>query len=190
MILIVILRAVVSPAKALIPAIRPLLSAALQDILHTVSRVFPHAEQGLRRKREQGSVLLCVCVSLCLAFIYSDLTCSVYGHAFINKSGFSLIGCSFAKLLWRISWAPEVTTALFLYACGYFQTWPVLCLRTTWCSVRRRTQKSLLMDRPLTPNSELLLQRDSSTSTGWLNIIQEGMLCRGFTCSFILPIND
>ncbi|XP_044062597.1 ATPase family AAA domain-containing protein 2-like isoform X2 [Siniperca chuatsi] len=46
-------RAVVSPAKSLIPAICPLLSAALQNILHTVSRVFPHAEQGLKRKREQ-----------------------------------------------------------------------------------------------------------------------------------------
>ncbi|XP_071326843.1 ATPase family AAA domain-containing protein 2-like isoform X2 [Trachinotus anak] len=46
-------RAVVSPAKALIPAIRPLLSSALQNILHTVNRVFPHAEQGLKRKREQ-----------------------------------------------------------------------------------------------------------------------------------------
>uniref|UniRef100_A0A3B4XMJ3 ATPase family AAA domain containing 2 n=1 Tax=Seriola lalandi dorsalis TaxID=1841481 RepID=A0A3B4XMJ3_SERLL len=51
-------RAVVSPAKALIPAIRPLLSSALQNILHTVSRVFPHAEQGLKRKREHGTVLL------------------------------------------------------------------------------------------------------------------------------------
>uniref|UniRef100_A0A8D3BKR1 ATPase family AAA domain-containing protein 2 n=1 Tax=Scophthalmus maximus TaxID=52904 RepID=A0A8D3BKR1_SCOMX len=48
-------RAVVSPAKALIPAIRPLLSAALQNILHMVSRVFPHAEQGLKRKRGQGT---------------------------------------------------------------------------------------------------------------------------------------
>ncbi|XP_035984936.1 ATPase family AAA domain-containing protein 2 isoform X2 [Fundulus heteroclitus] len=47
-------RAVVSPAKALIPTIRPLLSATLQTILHTVRRVFPHAEQGLKRKREQG----------------------------------------------------------------------------------------------------------------------------------------
>ncbi|XP_053183237.1 ATPase family AAA domain-containing protein 2-like isoform X2 [Scomber japonicus] len=46
-------RAVVSPAKALIPAIRPLLSAALQNLLDTVSRVFPHAEQGLKRKKEQ-----------------------------------------------------------------------------------------------------------------------------------------
>ncbi|XP_074539836.1 ATPase family AAA domain-containing protein 2 isoform X2 [Halichoeres trimaculatus] len=46
-------RAVVSPAKALIPAIRPLLSAALQSILHNVSRVFPHAEQGLKRKKDQ-----------------------------------------------------------------------------------------------------------------------------------------
>uniref|UniRef100_A0A8C9X9X8 ATPase family AAA domain-containing protein 2 n=1 Tax=Sander lucioperca TaxID=283035 RepID=A0A8C9X9X8_SANLU len=47
-------RAVVSPAKALIPAIRPLLSATLQNILHTVSRLFPHAEQGLKRKREHN----------------------------------------------------------------------------------------------------------------------------------------
>ncbi|XP_040020597.2 ATPase family AAA domain-containing protein 2 [Gasterosteus aculeatus] len=46
-------RAVVSPAKDLIPAIRPLLSAALQDVIHTVSRLFPHAEQCLKRKREQ-----------------------------------------------------------------------------------------------------------------------------------------
>uniref|UniRef100_A0A8D3A301 ATPase family AAA domain-containing protein 2 n=1 Tax=Scophthalmus maximus TaxID=52904 RepID=A0A8D3A301_SCOMX len=51
-------RAVVSPAKALIPAIRPLLSAALQNILHMVSRVFPHAEQGLKRKRGQVTQLL------------------------------------------------------------------------------------------------------------------------------------
>ncbi|XP_034730547.1 ATPase family AAA domain-containing protein 2-like isoform X2 [Etheostoma cragini] len=45
-------RAVMSPAKALIPAIRPLLSATLENILRTVSRLFPHAEQGLKRKRE------------------------------------------------------------------------------------------------------------------------------------------
>ncbi|XP_017265508.1 ATPase family AAA domain-containing protein 2 isoform X2 [Kryptolebias marmoratus] len=46
-------RAVVSPAKALLPAIRPLLTTTLQNILQTVSRVFPHAEQGLKRKRQQ-----------------------------------------------------------------------------------------------------------------------------------------
>uniref|UniRef100_A0A8C8DW91 ATPase family AAA domain containing 2 n=1 Tax=Oryzias sinensis TaxID=183150 RepID=A0A8C8DW91_9TELE len=46
-------RAVVSPAKALIPAIRPLLGATLQSILLLVRKVFPHAEQGLKRKREQ-----------------------------------------------------------------------------------------------------------------------------------------
>uniref|UniRef100_A0A4W6ECT4 ATPase family AAA domain-containing protein 2 n=1 Tax=Lates calcarifer TaxID=8187 RepID=A0A4W6ECT4_LATCA len=51
-------RAVVSPAKALIPAIRPLLSTALQNILHTVSRVFPH-----------------VCVRLCVN--YPDVTCGI-----------------------------------------------------------------------------------------------------------------
>ncbi|XP_026148827.1 ATPase family AAA domain-containing protein 2 isoform X2 [Mastacembelus armatus] len=49
-------RVVVSPAKALIPAIRPLLSTALQNILDVVRRVFPHAEQGLKRKREQQDV--------------------------------------------------------------------------------------------------------------------------------------
>ncbi|XP_047216913.1 ATPase family AAA domain-containing protein 2-like isoform X3 [Girardinichthys multiradiatus] len=47
-------RAVMSPAKALIPAIRPLLDATLQTILHAVRRVFPHAEQGLKRKRDQA----------------------------------------------------------------------------------------------------------------------------------------
>ncbi|XP_068426543.1 ATPase family AAA domain-containing protein 2-like isoform X2 [Clinocottus analis] len=45
-------RAVVSPAKALIPASRPLLSATLQNILQTVSRLFPHAEQALKKKRK------------------------------------------------------------------------------------------------------------------------------------------
>lgn len=60
--LFLILRAVVSPAKALIPAIRPLLSTALQRILHVVSKVFPHAERGLRKKTE-GSALPFICFS-------------------------------------------------------------------------------------------------------------------------------
>lgn len=50
-------RAVASPAKALLPAIRPLLNAALHDILQTVSRVFPHAELGLKRKRDKDLTL-------------------------------------------------------------------------------------------------------------------------------------
>ncbi|XP_028984073.1 ATPase family AAA domain-containing protein 2-like isoform X2 [Betta splendens] len=49
-------RAIVSPAKALIPAIRPLLSSTLQNILHKVCKVFPHAEQGLTRKRKADAV--------------------------------------------------------------------------------------------------------------------------------------
>lgn len=49
-------RAVVSPAKALLPAIRPLLNSTLQKILQRVNQVFPHAEQGLNRKRQQGKV--------------------------------------------------------------------------------------------------------------------------------------
>lgn len=50
-------RAVLSPAKALIPAIRPLLSAALHNVLQTVSRLFPHAELGLKKKRDQELAL-------------------------------------------------------------------------------------------------------------------------------------
>ncbi|KAK7887132.1 hypothetical protein WMY93_026753 [Mugilogobius chulae] len=46
-------RAVASPAKALIPAVRPLLNAALQTVLQTVSRLFPHAELSLKRNRNQ-----------------------------------------------------------------------------------------------------------------------------------------
>ncbi|XP_057689376.1 ATPase family AAA domain-containing protein 2-like isoform X2 [Corythoichthys intestinalis] len=51
-------RAIVSPAKALLPAIRPLLGAALQEILHAVSKLFPHAEQGFKRKRTQDQSCL------------------------------------------------------------------------------------------------------------------------------------
>ncbi|XP_055019278.1 ATPase family AAA domain-containing protein 2 isoform X2 [Boleophthalmus pectinirostris] len=50
-------RAVASPAKALIPAIRPLLNAALQTILQTVKKLFPHAELGLKRKGDQDLIL-------------------------------------------------------------------------------------------------------------------------------------
>lgn len=46
-------RAVASPAKALIPVIRPLLGATLENILINVNRVFPHAEQGLKKTREK-----------------------------------------------------------------------------------------------------------------------------------------
>jgi hypothetical protein len=48
-------RAVSSPAKALTPVVQPLLGAALQTVLGAVSRLFPHAEQGLKRdKRDNG----------------------------------------------------------------------------------------------------------------------------------------
>lgn len=72
--LIMISRAVVSPAKALIPAVRPLLCATLQDILHIVSRVFPHAEHGLKRKREQGSELHSPYSDAGLAFFHFPIT--------------------------------------------------------------------------------------------------------------------
>uniref|UniRef100_A0A4W5LQY3 AAA ATPase AAA+ lid domain-containing protein n=1 Tax=Hucho hucho TaxID=62062 RepID=A0A4W5LQY3_9TELE len=50
-------RAVSSPAKALTPVVQPLLGAALQTVLGTVSRLFPHAEQGLRRDKRDNGVL-------------------------------------------------------------------------------------------------------------------------------------
>lgn len=47
-------RSVSSPAKPLSPVVLPLLGAALRDILDAVHRLFPHAEQGMKRKREPG----------------------------------------------------------------------------------------------------------------------------------------
>ncbi|XP_033914476.2 ATPase family AAA domain-containing protein 2-like isoform X2 [Acipenser ruthenus] len=43
-------RAVSSPGKALSPIVKPLLENALQDILVALSRVFPHAEQAIKRQ--------------------------------------------------------------------------------------------------------------------------------------------
>ncbi|XP_026155950.1 ATPase family AAA domain-containing protein 2-like isoform X3 [Mastacembelus armatus] len=45
-------RSAASPAKPLSPVVHPLLGAALQDILEALQRLFPHAEQGMKRKRE------------------------------------------------------------------------------------------------------------------------------------------
>uniref|UniRef100_A0AAQ6AJK8 Bromo domain-containing protein n=1 Tax=Amphiprion ocellaris TaxID=80972 RepID=A0AAQ6AJK8_AMPOC len=44
-----------SPAKPLSPVVHPLLGAALRDILEALQRLFPHAEQGMKRKREPSS---------------------------------------------------------------------------------------------------------------------------------------
>ncbi|XP_078146321.1 ATPase family AAA domain-containing protein 2-like [Centroberyx gerrardi] len=46
-------RAAASPAKALSPVVRPLLGAALRAVLDALQRLFPHAERGLKRKREE-----------------------------------------------------------------------------------------------------------------------------------------
>ncbi|KAM9415331.1 ATPase family AAA domain-containing protein 2-like [Salvelinus alpinus] len=45
-------RAVSSPAKALTPVVTPLLGPALTNVLDAVQKLFPHAEQGLKRKRD------------------------------------------------------------------------------------------------------------------------------------------
>ncbi|KAM7373665.1 hypothetical protein PAMP_008501 [Pampus punctatissimus] len=45
-------RSAASPAKPLSSVVHPLLGAALRDILEALQRLFPHAEQGVKRKRE------------------------------------------------------------------------------------------------------------------------------------------
>uniref|UniRef100_UPI0037E9202F ATPase family AAA domain-containing protein 2-like n=1 Tax=Semicossyphus pulcher TaxID=241346 RepID=UPI0037E9202F len=45
-------RLAASPAKPLSAVVQPLLGAALCDILDALQRQFPHAEQGMKRKRE------------------------------------------------------------------------------------------------------------------------------------------
>ncbi|XP_013122545.1 ATPase family AAA domain-containing protein 2 isoform X5 [Oreochromis niloticus] len=45
-------RSAASPAKPLSPVVHPLLGSALQEILGALQRMFPHAEEGMKRKRE------------------------------------------------------------------------------------------------------------------------------------------
>lgn len=47
-------RAVASPAKALTSVIEPLLSSALNNAMEMLQRLFPHVEQGLKKKRDAG----------------------------------------------------------------------------------------------------------------------------------------
>uniref|UniRef100_A0A3Q4GEC1 ATPase family AAA domain-containing protein 2 n=1 Tax=Neolamprologus brichardi TaxID=32507 RepID=A0A3Q4GEC1_NEOBR len=57
-------RSAASPAKPLSPVVHLLLGGALQEILNALQRMFPHAEEGMKRKREPGEpeakVLLCL----------------------------------------------------------------------------------------------------------------------------------
>lgn len=154
-------RAVVSPAKALLPAIRPLLNAALQSILLTVSRVFPHAEMGLKRKREQGAVLLYLVI---LALLLH--ACYVHHRSSFKKSKTERNN----KKMWHTQRAFFI---FFNSGCNYLpvvfvwpKMWPVLFLMMIWCSVRKRTLRSAPLDRPPTPNTKHLLLTASWTSTG------------------------
>lgn len=51
-------RSAASPAKPLSSVVRPLLGAALQRILAVLQRMFPHAEWGMKKKREPGGLEL------------------------------------------------------------------------------------------------------------------------------------
>lgn len=63
-------RSAASPAKPLSPVVHLLLGGALQEILYALQRMFPHAEEGMKRKREPGEpeakVLLCLHITSCL----------------------------------------------------------------------------------------------------------------------------
>lgn len=48
-------RAVASPAKALTPAIQPLLANTLNDALKALQKVFPHMEQTVKKKKGNGT---------------------------------------------------------------------------------------------------------------------------------------
>uniref|UniRef100_A0A672YDP7 ATPase family AAA domain containing 2 n=1 Tax=Sphaeramia orbicularis TaxID=375764 RepID=A0A672YDP7_9TELE len=47
-------RSTASPAAPLSAVVQPLLSAALGDVIERLQRLFPHTEQGMKRKREPG----------------------------------------------------------------------------------------------------------------------------------------
>ncbi|KAK7158169.1 hypothetical protein R3I93_009389 [Phoxinus phoxinus] len=49
-------RAVASPAKALTSVIEPLLSSTLNNAMEMLQKLFPHVEQGLKKKRDAGVV--------------------------------------------------------------------------------------------------------------------------------------
>lgn len=83
-----------SPAKALIPIIRPLLCAALQDILHILGNFFPQAEQSFQRQKRQGSVLPVGSIderaprleSNCVrVYLFSDGTCGILDDLILSE---------------------------------------------------------------------------------------------------------
>ncbi|XP_041931933.1 ATPase family AAA domain-containing protein 2-like isoform X1 [Alosa sapidissima] len=45
-------RSMTSPGKALTPTVQPLLASALSDVLETLQMLFPHTEQGLKKKKD------------------------------------------------------------------------------------------------------------------------------------------
>uniref|UniRef100_A0AAR2JND8 ATPase family AAA domain-containing protein 2 n=1 Tax=Pygocentrus nattereri TaxID=42514 RepID=A0AAR2JND8_PYGNA len=47
-------RAVASPARALTPVVQPLLANTLINSLKALQKLFPHVEQGLKKKKEKG----------------------------------------------------------------------------------------------------------------------------------------
>uniref|UniRef100_A0A6Q2Y015 ATPase family AAA domain-containing protein 2 n=1 Tax=Esox lucius TaxID=8010 RepID=A0A6Q2Y015_ESOLU len=58
-------RSVSTPAKALTPVVKPLLGSALTAVLDTLQKLFPHSEQGLKRKRDVGESRVPECICLC-----------------------------------------------------------------------------------------------------------------------------
>lgn len=50
-------RAMVSPAKALTTVIQPLLANTLCEAMKALQKVFPHVEQGIKKRKKDNSML-------------------------------------------------------------------------------------------------------------------------------------
>lgn len=68
-------RAVASPAKALTPVIEPLLSSALNKAMEMLQRLFPHVEQGLKKKRDAGKDNYFITHPRSSATLFKNLVC-------------------------------------------------------------------------------------------------------------------
>uniref|UniRef100_A0A8C1SIL5 ATPase family AAA domain-containing protein 2 n=1 Tax=Cyprinus carpio TaxID=7962 RepID=A0A8C1SIL5_CYPCA len=75
-------RAVASPAKALTPVIEPLLSSALNKTMEMLQRLFPHVEQGLKKKRVAGKKKKLFLSLFCFSIVLTCLPCHALLHFF------------------------------------------------------------------------------------------------------------
>uniref|UniRef100_A0AAR2LGF3 ATPase family AAA domain-containing protein 2 n=1 Tax=Pygocentrus nattereri TaxID=42514 RepID=A0AAR2LGF3_PYGNA len=67
-------RAVASPARALTPVVQPLLANTLINSLKALQKLFPHVEQGLKKKKEKGIIASGIAIHFhCIGLNYLSL---------------------------------------------------------------------------------------------------------------------